>query len=164
MLQTLIPLDSSDFSREALKTACKLQDPKLHRITLLQVVPVPPGFTTPIPAIMLEAWLTKGKHKVQEALKDYANQTLQEFEATVTRELQADMQCLKELEFDVNLALEFGTPAKQIISFADEHDIDLIIMATHGRKGLSRGILGSVSEEVVRSGHIPVLLVHPETN
>lgn len=162
MLRTLIPLDSSNFSREAIKTACKLQDPNLHHITLLQVVPLPPGYSTPLPAIMLDAWLTKGEDKVQEAVKDYANQNLREFEAAVTRELQEDMACFKELGFEVNLAVEFGTPAKQIITFADEHDVDMIIMATHGRKGISRGILGSVAEEVVRTGHIPVLLVHPE--
>lgn len=162
MLHTLIPLDSSDFSREALRIACKLQDPEQHRITLLQVVPLPAGYSTPLPAIMLDAWLTKGEDKVKEAVKNYANQNLLEFEAAVTRELEADTACLKELGFEVNLAIEFGTPAKQIMSFAEEHNIDMIIMATHGRKGLSRGILGSVSEEVVRSGHIPVLLVRPE--
>ncbi|MFQ5569557.1 MAG: universal stress protein [Rhodothermales bacterium] len=50
--------------------------------------------------------------------------------------------------------------APAIIGYADEHDIDLVIMGTHGRRGLRRVVLGSVAEEVVRMAPCPVLTIH----
>ena len=53
--------------------------------------------------------------------------------------------------------VEFGTPANQIVSFAKENDIDLIVMSTHGRTGFKRALMGSVAEVVVRKADCPVL-------
>jgi nucleotide-binding universal stress UspA family protein len=56
-----------------------------------------------------------------------------------------------------------GDPASAIVHLADEEDVDLIVMGTHGRTGLSRLLMGSVSEAVVRRANCPVLTVkHPE--
>ena len=56
-----------------------------------------------------------------------------------------------------------GTPFYEIVTFAKEKDIDLIIMGTHGRGGLAHVLLGSVAEKVVRKAPCPVLTVrHPE--
>lgn len=52
-----------------------------------------------------------------------------------------------------------GTPHRQILEYVDEHDIDLVVMGTHGRTGLSRYLLGSVTEKVVRAADIPVMTV-----
>lgn len=52
-----------------------------------------------------------------------------------------------------------GHPAECIVSEAAEHDIDLVVMGTHGRPGVSRRLLGSVTERVVRSSPAPVLTV-----
>ena len=49
---------------------------------------------------------------------------------------------------------------RSILDYADEQDIDLIVMGTHGRTGLNRVILGSVTERVVRTSEVPVLTVH----
>jgi nucleotide-binding universal stress UspA family protein len=46
-----------------------------------------------------------------------------------------------------------------ILEYADEEDVDLVVMGTHGRTGLSRFLLGSVTEKVVRTSPIPVLTV-----
>jgi len=54
-----------------------------------------------------------------------------------------------------------GNPAAEIITFAEEEGIDLIVMATHGRTGLSHMVMGSVAEKVVRLSRIPVLTVKP---
>jgi nucleotide-binding universal stress UspA family protein len=56
-------------------------------------------------------------------------------------------------------AVEFGTPHRKILECADERGVDLIVMATHGRTGLDRYLLGSVTEKVVRTAEIPVLTV-----
>ncbi|WP_226013449.1 universal stress protein [Halomicrobium salinisoli] len=50
-----------------------------------------------------------------------------------------------------------GTPARGIVDDADDHDVDLIVMGTHGRTGLDRYLLGSVTEHVVRLSDRPVL-------
>ncbi len=52
-----------------------------------------------------------------------------------------------------------ATPAAAIVSYADEHRIDLIVMGTHGRGAVAHLLLGSVAEKVVRSAHCPVLTV-----
>jgi nucleotide-binding universal stress UspA family protein len=52
-----------------------------------------------------------------------------------------------------------GTPADEIVRFADARDADLIVMGTHGRTGLAHLVMGSVAEHVVRAAPCPVLLV-----
>lgn len=52
-----------------------------------------------------------------------------------------------------------GRPPEVILAYADEHDIDMIVMGTHGRTGIDRLLLGSVTEEVVRKSPVPVLTV-----
>ncbi|WP_458207968.1 universal stress protein [Haladaptatus sp. NG-SE-30] len=50
-----------------------------------------------------------------------------------------------------------GIPHKAILDYADDHDIEIIVMGTHGRTGLDRYLLGSVTEKVVRTADVPVL-------
>ncbi len=55
--------------------------------------------------------------------------------------------------------LVVGYPAEEILRYADEGAIDLIVMATHGRSGISRWTMGSVADKVLRASEVPVLLV-----
>jgi nucleotide-binding universal stress UspA family protein len=56
-----------------------------------------------------------------------------------------------------------SSPALEIVEYAKAHDIDLILMGTHGRGALAHLVMGSVAERVVRLAHCPVLTVrHPE--
>jgi nucleotide-binding universal stress UspA family protein len=50
-------------------------------------------------------------------------------------------------------------PATTILEYTQQHGIDLVIMATHGRRGIGRLVLGSVTSEVVRAAHVPVLVL-----
>jgi nucleotide-binding universal stress UspA family protein len=52
-----------------------------------------------------------------------------------------------------------GNPYEQILDYSDENDADLIVMGTHGRTGVDRYLLGSVTEKVVRTSDVPVLTV-----
>ena len=52
-----------------------------------------------------------------------------------------------------------GVPHSEILSYVDEADVDLVVMGTHGRKGLDRYLLGSVTEKVVRASPVPVLSI-----
>ncbi|MFA9517113.1 universal stress protein [Halopenitus sp. H-Gu1] len=52
-----------------------------------------------------------------------------------------------------------GQPHRLIAEYAENHDVDLIIMGSHGRAGVRRALLGSVTEQTLRSTHVPVLVV-----
>jgi nucleotide-binding universal stress UspA family protein len=54
-----------------------------------------------------------------------------------------------------------GYASDEILNFAQEEQVDLIIMGTHGRKGIDRILFGSVAEKVVKSAKIPVLTIRP---
>jgi nucleotide-binding universal stress UspA family protein len=60
---------------------------------------------------------------------------------------------------DVVTAIVNGRPAREIVDYTAQHDIDLVVMGTHGRTGVSRALLGSVAEAVVRRAPCPVLTV-----
>ena len=62
----------------------------------------------------------------------------------------------------IHSMLREGSPREAILQVADELRADLIVMGTHGRKGVSRVLLGSVAEKVVRTAPCPVLTVHGE--
>jgi nucleotide-binding universal stress UspA family protein len=55
--------------------------------------------------------------------------------------------------------MRIGSPYENVIEYAEENDIDLIVMGTHGRTGLDRYLLGSVTEKVVRMSDVPVVTV-----
>lgn len=52
-----------------------------------------------------------------------------------------------------------GQPHVEIVDYADEHGVDLVVMGSHGRGGVRRALLGSVAERVLRTTHRPVLVV-----
>jgi nucleotide-binding universal stress UspA family protein len=60
---------------------------------------------------------------------------------------------------DVEEHVRAGEPARAIRKFVEENDIDLVVMGSHGRSGLKRVILGSVTEKVLRRTRLPVLVV-----
>ncbi|QGJ69627.1 Universal stress protein UspA [Planctomycetales bacterium 10988] len=79
---------------------------------------------------------------------------------------EPDHEALKEMlaritPHDPDLAferrLEIGDPASEIVRVAEEEDVDMIVMATHGRTGLTRLLMGSVAESVVRHAPCAVL-------
>jgi nucleotide-binding universal stress UspA family protein len=62
-------------------------------------------------------------------------------------------------ELGATVEAVIGTPASSIVEYAEGHDIDLIVMGTHGRGGVSHLLMGSVAERVVRTAPCPVLTV-----
>lgn len=83
-------------------------------------------------------------------------ETLREEGTDATRQIVEDA-----LSRDVDAigAVEIGNPDRTILDYAAEHDIDMIVMSTQARSGVGRFLMGSVTEQVIRDGEIPVLAV-----
>jgi nucleotide-binding universal stress UspA family protein len=65
----------------------------------------------------------------------------------------------REAGLDAVAAVEEGTPARDLLDYADENDVDMIAMGTHGRTGVDRYFLGSTTAKLVRASNVPVLSV-----
>ena len=70
----------------------------------------------------------------------------------------------EDLDIPIEPVLREGTPSREIVHVARDLDCDLIVMATSGREGLNRLLLGSVTECVVRQSTVPVLTVRRQTD
>lgn len=88
---------------------------------------------------MYEVLLDEGKQIVVNAKKDLASRGVNE-DRTVTVVLD-------------------GHPAEELDIYAGSQDIDLVVIGSHGRKGLDRLLIGSVADKVVRVAKVPVLIV-----
>jgi universal stress protein A len=64
-------------------------------------------------------------------------------------------------KMDVARRVVVGIPYRKIVDVAEEEKIDLIVMTTHGRTGLSHLVMGSVAEKIVRTAPCPVLTIRP---
>jgi nucleotide-binding universal stress UspA family protein len=62
----------------------------------------------------------------------------------------------------VMVSARTGSPSSEILDYVDENEVDLVVMATHGRTGLDRVLLGSVAERVLRQSPTPVFIVKPD--
>ncbi len=83
-------------------------------------------------------------------------------EAGARNRLREVAQRLAQEGVETEEAFAAGKSAKEIIASADEEGCGLIAMSTHGRNAFARGLLGSVTDEVVHSSHVPVLAITPE--
>jgi nucleotide-binding universal stress UspA family protein len=66
----------------------------------------------------------------------------------------------RQMELDAVTAVREGVPASGLLEYAEEHDVDLITMGTAGRTGLSRHLVGSTTERLIRHAEMPVLAVN----
>ena len=85
--------------------------------------------------------------------------------ARITDELRdylaAEGMILEKAGISFHTAVRFGEPVEEILRYANEQGVNLIVMATHGHTGLARLVFGGVASRVVASGARPVLLVRP---
>ncbi|AJF24234.1 universal stress protein (plasmid) [Haloarcula sp. KBTZ06] len=64
-----------------------------------------------------------------------------------------------ERDTELVTVTEVGKPARAILEYADDHDVNQIVMGSHGRSGIDRALLGSVAETVTRRARIPVTII-----
>ncbi|MDC0936223.1 universal stress protein [Pirellulales bacterium] len=81
--------------------------------------------------------------------------------ATLEREMRSMLDDVKPSRAGVNLQRRYlrGAAVSEIVAFADREKVDLIVMGTHGRTGISRVLMGSIAEGVLRKATCPVLTV-----
>ena len=85
----------------------------------------------------------------------------EQMEDSAERELPDVMRCEELHGLKVEEVIGHGDAAAEIVRVADEQDVDLIVISSHGRTGLGRIIFGSTAEAVVRHARCPVLVVKP---
>lgn len=150
----LWPTDGGEPSYKALEAAIAIAEKFNARIYALRVIaPVPPlagpGYA-PMVGAGYEPMAIKGYDVPlyqQELLKSAENDLSQVVAQKVPKEIE------------IKREIKIGTPAEVIIEFAQEKNIDIIIMATHGRTGISRFMIGSVAEKTIRQSTIPLLVI-----
>jgi nucleotide-binding universal stress UspA family protein len=136
----LVPYDGSVPAQEAVEHA--IEEYGDRQIVLLRVVELATGMTD-------AGW---------ELLKEELKERRKEIAADVTDELEALID-ERDVEFEIETVT--GNPAREIVRYAEDedNDIEYIVIGSHGREGISRVLLGSVAERVVRRSPGPVVVV-----
>lgn len=133
----LVPTDGSEGAGVAIRPAVDIAskyDARVHALSVIE--PMALGVDVRSKAII---------DSLEKAAQD-AVETVEE------RATQASVS-------GVETAIEHGSPYREIRSYVDEYEIDLVVMGTHGRSGIERYLLGSVTEKTVRTSPVPVMTV-----
>jgi nucleotide-binding universal stress UspA family protein len=138
----LVPLDGSALAEQALRHAGEIARGTGTEILLMQAIYLP------VPVVSEPVLLAEGR--VLEEAARVASEYLERVEAQLT-----------EKGHRVRTVVDERPPAEAILHVADREKVDLIVMSTHGRSGLSRLMMGSIAESVLRNTHRTVMLVKP---
>jgi nucleotide-binding universal stress UspA family protein len=144
----LVPQDGSEYDAPALRTALDMLGAR-GEIVLVSVVAPPEDVVRDTSSGHVVAFVDQQEEARTREARDYL--------ASVAEPLRQ-----APASIGVTVDVRVGDPASGISLAALDHQADLIVMATHGRTGIRRAVLGSVAGTVLRSGPTPVLLVHPQ--
>jgi nucleotide-binding universal stress UspA family protein len=142
----LAPLDGSQLAEctlahiKAVATACQVPE-----VVLLQIIE-PITRRGYMPAELAEDTYRDTKEAAEVQAKDYLSEV-------------ADS--LKKDGIAVETDIGYGLPADEILNYITDNGVDLTILSTHGRSGITRWVFGSVAERIVRHSVMPVLIVTP---
>lgn len=141
----LVPVDFSETSNRALDAAVKLAQQLRSEMVLLHVGSVPdyplasiPPEVGTVPRVMLEMYERLAAQQ-REALENLARDRV-------------------PADISHRLRVREGFPPEEILAEAAAEGCDLIVLGTHGRTGVSRVLMGSVAERVVRGSPVPVMV------
>ena len=139
----LVPTDFSEFSDRAVRQAADIAEQNNAKVFLLHVV-----------------------DKLQQCAIDYCipMETMMKVQSDSEKEAAKRMQeevdkIAKAKKIDVVFDVKSGVPYEEILKEQQERKADLIVIASHGRTGLLKTLIGSVAERVMREAKCPVLLV-----
>ena len=137
-MKVLIPIDGSAQSDRAVEHVAETLDP--DEVVLLNVIdPVEAGYSA-------AATMPGYSEEWYENRKEEAESLFEEATAILG-------------DREIETVTEVGRPSRTIISFVEDNDVDQVVMGSHGRSGMTRILLGSVAESVVRRSPVPVTIV-----
>ncbi|RRJ33770.1 universal stress protein [Halocatena pleomorpha] len=138
----LVPIDSSEQSREALEYA--LTEHAEDDITVIHV----------LDPVQQHAYggIEGGGMVSYEAIQEQRQQEAQQLLAEATERADAH-------NVGIDTEIQTGSTKRAIVAYADDHGMDHIVIGSHGRSGASRILLGSVAETVARRSSVPVTIV-----
>jgi len=111
------------------------------------------------PTNRLQFFYPNKRQEVQVKEEEQAKEAGEKYLAQVEENLKSQGFSVKTILIQAGL---YQSAAEAILNYADNNQIDLIVMTTHGRSGITRWAFGNVSERVVRSSRKPVLTITPE--
>jgi len=138
MKRVLVAYDGSAQSEAALEHALEaFPDAELHVVTVVDPAEATYASTEELPAIS-EAWYDEAIDSAEDIL-------------ATAREQAGDREILTDTVV--------GRPGRSIVEYAEDEDVDQVVTGSHGRTGVSRLLLGSVAETIVRRSPVPVTVV-----
>lgn len=150
-MKVLLATDESQFSEAALQAVISQNRPQQTQVRVLHVV-------EPL-AMVLSEIASDPPLGLYPAEPVELERLRKEQEKRAGKLLEARAEELKDAGFDTGIVIREGDPRVEIIDMAREWSADLIVMGSHGRKGLDRFLLGSVSEYVARHASCSVEIV-----
>jgi len=140
----LVPLDGSNVAECSLPHAKAIASAfQVHKVFLITVL-------TPFSSRVLSRVPSKKLDIVAQSSEAHTREYLAGITASLAEE-----------GINAESVVASGKPAEQVVNFAKRNSIDLIVMATHRRSGVSRRPYGSVAEMVMRTSSVPILVVMP---
>jgi nucleotide-binding universal stress UspA family protein len=139
----LFPIDFSECSDQVFPYArdmAQTLDAKLHLLFVARDI----SYLTTIDV---------SRDLLMNTVNEIAKAAENQMEAFVDKNLGKSIEC--------DTAVVIGNPAEEIVTYANKKGIDLIVMGTHGRRGLERTLMGSVADHVIKNAAVPVLTVNP---
>jgi universal stress protein A len=137
----VVPTDFSGCSEEAWALARRIAGAVGSEIVLVHVFVEPPAYgEAPLPVDSVWQVIESGRKWVEEELEKWAG-------------------AARPKGLSVRTLVRTGSPYQEIVNLATDERADLVAMGTHGRSGVSRLLLGSVADRVVRLAPCPVLTV-----
>ncbi len=144
----LLPTDGSEYANKAAKQAIWIARQSGAELMVINVIE-----TSSLVGLPAEDLIVR----IREMLKEEGQKSLEKISDMVMESKEED-ECQKDVK--LSLDIKEGSPSDVIIKTVEREGIDLVVMGTSGKHGLDRFLLGSVTENVVRSASCPVLVVH----
>ncbi|MDP9201868.1 MAG: universal stress protein [Gemmatimonadota bacterium] len=145
----IVPTDGSGFDREAIRVALRMAERSDAKVRLVRVLASGSFFGV--------AATAEGTAVAAEVVRSERDRALSELYALAA-------ECRVTSKADISVDLYAGPVADVLEGYARRNEVDLIVISTHGRSGISRLSLGSVTDSLIRHTTIPVLVVKPPTS
>lgn len=150
----LVPLDGSTTGEAAIPSAQAIADSMNAELVLMRVV---------VPSSMQRDSFLSYTTEVLEELIKQAEKGQEERKTAAQSYLEQVKEKLAQDGISASGVVKLGYPPEQLFNYAETAGIDLIVMSSHGRSGISRWMMGSVTEKMLETGNTPILVVRAKS-